>query len=98
MGEKAALAALGISEASPPPKVVETVPHFTSHAEEPGHGICRGRDHPETVALAVLLAPGAHEERCRAPEEEEARLTSLCRPAQQRTPRSSSEEPSSGFA
>ena len=34
MGDKAALAAMGISDA-PPPKVVETVPHFTSHAEDP---------------------------------------------------------------
>ena len=33
MGDKAALAAMGISEA-PPPKVVESSPHFTSHAEE----------------------------------------------------------------
>lgn len=39
MGDKAALAAMGISEAPPPPKVVETVPHFTSHAEEPHMGI-----------------------------------------------------------
>ena len=35
MGDKAALEAMGISDA-PPPKVVETVPHFTSHAED-GH-------------------------------------------------------------
>ena len=36
MADKASLAAMGISDA-PPPKVVETGPHFTSHAEDPGH-------------------------------------------------------------
>ena len=36
MADKASLTAMGISDA-PPPKVVETGPHFTSHAEDPGH-------------------------------------------------------------